>query len=92
MKSDFLINEHGLELSLSMGVEPKNSFFFPQIIHLFIGFSNKKNPFWGTIIFGNTHMIDENKNTQTPEIPFDILPWIHPPRMRIPRHHHDMTS
>ena len=28
-----------------------------QIIHLFIGFSNINHPFWGTTIFGNTHIL-----------------------------------
>ncbi len=38
-----------------MGVS-KNRGVSPQIIHLFIGFSIINHPFWGTTIFGNTHM------------------------------------
>ena len=30
--------------------------FFPQIIHGLIGFSIINHPFWGTTIFGNTHI------------------------------------
>ena len=34
----------------------ENSGFSPQIIHLEIGFSIINHPFWGTSIFGNTHI------------------------------------
>ena len=34
----------------------ENSGFYPQIIHLLIGFSIIDHPFWGTTIFGNTHI------------------------------------
>ena len=42
-----------------MGVEPKIGFFTPQIIH----FSRVLNhyfhhPFWGTTMFGNTHILN----------------------------------
>ena len=44
-----------------MGVEPKIGVFLPpQIIHLFIGFFNINHPYWGTPIFGNTHIIPTN--------------------------------
>ena len=39
-----------------MGVEPKIGVYNPKIIHLFIGFFIINHPFWGTTIFGNTHI------------------------------------
>ena len=35
----------------------ENSGVSPQIIHLFIGLSIINHPFWGTPIFGNTHLL-----------------------------------
>ena len=40
----------------NMGVSV-NGGFSRQIIHLIIGFSIINHPFWGTTIFGNTHML-----------------------------------
>ena len=40
----------------NMGVAV-NGGFSRQIIHLIIGFSIINHPFWGTTIFGNTHML-----------------------------------
>ena len=42
---------------IHMGVEPKIGFFTSKSSHLFIGFSIINSPFWGTIIFGNTHIL-----------------------------------
>ena len=38
-------------------VVSKNRGGYPQIIHLFIGFSITNNPFWGTPILGITHIL-----------------------------------
>ena len=35
--------------------------WYPQIIH-FIGFSTINHPFWGTPIFGNTHILQDGHN------------------------------
>ena len=47
-----------------MGVS-ENSGFSPQIIHGLIGFSIVNHPFWGTPIFGNTH-IDVRGSSKKP--------------------------
>ena len=69
-----------------MGVSKNRS--TPKL-SILIGFSIINHPFWGTIIFGNTHMIDE-KNTHQKS--HSILPWIHPPPRMLARHQDDMTS
>ena len=47
---------------------PKNIWMFPKIVvppnHPFLGFSIINHPFWGTLIFGNTHL--EKSNTIVP--------------------------
>ena len=40
-----------------MGVEPKIRVFTPQIMNFNRGFHYFYHPFWGTPIFGNTHMV-----------------------------------
>ena len=45
-----------------MGVNPKIGVFTPQTFHLLIGFSIINHPpFWGTSLFGNTHMEHEKR-------------------------------
>ena len=47
-----------------MGVEPKIGGFYPQIIPCLYNwiFHDFYHPFWGTLIFGNTHIyIDVSK-------------------------------
>ena len=48
---------------LFMWVFPKIGFFTPQIIHFNRVFPYVHHPFWGSIIFGNTH------------VPQAIFPW-----------------
>ena len=42
------------ELHKPTWVFPKNGGFSPQIIHLFIGFSNINHPLWGVSLFSET--------------------------------------
>ena len=46
-----------------LDVEPKIGVFPPKSSHLFIGFSLINHPFWGTTIFGNTHLKVEHHFT-----------------------------
>ncbi len=45
-----------LAIDLDMGVNPKIGIYNSQIIHFDSVFPYVHHPFWGTIIFGNTHM------------------------------------
>ena len=44
----------------------ENSGVSPQIIH-FLGFSIINHPFWGTPIFGNTHIPTPKENLAPPQ-------------------------
>ena len=44
-----------MDVSKNTGGTPKSS--------ILVGFSILQHPFWGTTIFGNTHIVDDMKNT-----------------------------
>ena len=49
------------EYTIHMGVEPKIGGFptkIPPKSSILIGFSIINHPFWGTPMFGNTHIVD----------------------------------